>query len=41
VMVQARRNDLSLVLSIVTGQDAVMGQLLYFSRQTARALERA
>jgi predicted regulator of Ras-like GTPase activity (Roadblock/LC7/MglB family) len=41
VMVQARRKDLSLVLSIVTGHDAVMGQLLYFSRQTARALERA
>ncbi|MDM0014626.1 roadblock/LC7 domain-containing protein [Variovorax sp. J22P168] len=41
VMVQARRPDTTLVLSIVTGGEALMGQLLYFSRQTARALERA
>lgn len=41
VMMQSRRADVTLVLSIVTGSEAVMGQILYFARQTARALERA
>lgn len=41
VMVQARRPDVSLVLSIVAGPDAVMGQILYVSKQAARALEAA
>lgn len=41
LMVQVRRSDVSLVLTIVTGAEALMGQLLYFSKQTARALERA
>lgn len=41
VMVQARRPDVSLVISVVAGRDAVMGQLLYFAGQAGRALERA
>lgn len=39
VMVQARRADVSLVLSIIAGSGTLMGQLLYVSKQTARALE--
>lgn len=41
VMVQARRADVSLVLSIVTGGEALMGQLLYVSKQAARGLEQS
>lgn len=41
VMVQARRSDISLVLSVVAGQDAIMGQILYFAGQATRALEQA
>jgi predicted regulator of Ras-like GTPase activity (Roadblock/LC7/MglB family) len=40
-MVQARRPDVSLVLSIVMGSDAITGQALYFSKKAARALEAA
>lgn len=41
VMVQAHRSDVSLVLSVVAGQDAIIGQILYFSGQATRALEQA
>lgn len=41
VMLQARRDDVSLVLSVVAGRDAIIGQVLYFSRQAALALELA
>lgn len=41
VMVQAHRADVSLVLSVVAGQDAIIGQILYFAGQATRALERA
>jgi predicted regulator of Ras-like GTPase activity (Roadblock/LC7/MglB family) len=41
VMLQARRADVSLVLSIVAGPEAVMGQILYYSRRAALALESA
>lgn len=41
VMVQAQRADVSLVLSVVAGQDAIIGQILYFAGQATRALERA
>ena len=41
VMVQAQRRDVSLVLSVVAGQDAIMGQVLYFAGQATRALEQA
>lgn len=41
VMRQIRRKDVSLVLSIVAGREAIVGQMLYFSRQAARGLEQA
>lgn len=41
VMRQIRRPDVSLVLSIVAGRDAIVGQMLYFSRQASIALESA
>lgn len=41
VMVQAQRSDVSLVLSVVAGQDAIMGQILYFAGQATRTLEQA
>jgi predicted regulator of Ras-like GTPase activity (Roadblock/LC7/MglB family) len=41
VMRQVRRNDVSLVLSVVAGKEAIVGQMLYFSRQACRALEAA
>ncbi len=40
-MVQARRADVSLVLSVVMGGDAITGQALYFSKKAASALEAA
>lgn len=40
-ILQVRRADVSLIMSVVTGRDAVVGQVLYFSKQAARALERA
>lgn len=41
VVLQARRSDVTLVLSVVTSRDAIMGQLLYASRQAAKLLEDA
>lgn len=41
VMVQAQRADVTLVLSVVAGRDAIMGQILYFAAQATRALEAA
>jgi len=41
VMRQVRRNDISLVISVVAGREAIVGQMLYFSRQASRALELA
>ncbi len=38
-ILQVRRADTSLMISIITGNDAVVGQVLYFSKQAARALE--
>ena len=40
-ILQVRRADVSLIMSVVTGRDAVVGQILYFSKQAARALENA
>lgn len=38
-ILQVRRPDASLIISVVTGRDAVAGQVIYFSKQAARALE--
>lgn len=40
-IVQVHRADVSFILSVVTGSDAVVGQVLYFSKQAARELEKA
>lgn len=37
-ILQVRRPDASLIISVVTGREAVAGQVVYFSRQAARAL---
>jgi uncharacterized protein len=36
---QIRRDDLSLILSVIAGNDAIIGQVLYFSRQAAAGLK--
>ncbi|MES2972237.1 MAG: roadblock/LC7 domain-containing protein [Pseudomonadota bacterium] len=41
IMLQARRPQLNLVLSVVAGRDAIVGQMLYFSKLAARSLEQA
>lgn len=37
-IVQVRRSDVTLILSVVTGCDAVTGQVLYFSKRAASTL---
>ncbi|MCJ0762971.1 roadblock/LC7 domain-containing protein [Variovorax terrae] len=39
VMMQARHAQATLILSVVTSRDAVMGQALYFCRQAVQTLE--
>jgi predicted regulator of Ras-like GTPase activity (Roadblock/LC7/MglB family) len=39
IMVQAQRPDVSLVLSVVAGKDAIMGQVIYSAAQATRAME--
>lgn len=38
-ILQVRRDDVSLIMSVVTGRDAVIGQVFYFSKQAALALK--
>lgn len=38
-IVQIRRPELSLIMSVVAGREAVVGQVLYFSKQAALALQ--
>lgn len=40
-IVQVRRPDVSLIISVVTGRDAVTGQVVYFSKKAAQALQDA
>ena len=40
-VMQVRRPDVSLIVSVVTGRDAVTGQVLYFSKKAATALRTA
>ena len=40
-IVQVRRADVSLIVSVVTGRDAVTGQVLYFSKKAAQSLQDA
>lgn len=39
-ILQVRRPEASLIISVVTGSDAVAGQVVYFSKQAGRALEK-
>ncbi len=41
VMSQAKRSDVDLILSVVTGKDAVMGQLIYTTRSAIALLQSA
>jgi len=41
VMVQARGDALDLIVSVVTGRDAIIGQVLYFTKQAALTLHRS
>lgn len=40
-IVQVRRADITLSVSVVTGRDAVIGQVLYFSKKAAATLQAA
>ena len=40
-IVQVRRADVSLIVRVVTGRDAVIGQVLYFSKKAAASLQAA
>jgi uncharacterized protein len=41
VMVQARHDEIDLIVSVVTGRDAIIGQVLYLTKQVARTLREA
>lgn len=38
-IVQVRRPDVSLIFSVITGRDAVIGQVLYFVKRAAQSLQ--
>lgn len=40
-ILQIRRQEVTLILSVVTGRDAIIGQVLYYSKQVALALQKA
>lgn len=40
-IVQVRRDDVSLIVSTVAGADAVVGQVVYYSKKAALALQSA
>lgn len=39
VMMQARHPGMVMIISMITGTDAIMGQVLYFAKQATKALE--
>ena len=39
-IVQVRRPDVSLIISVITSSDSVIGQVAYFSKQAALTLEK-
>lgn len=41
IMMQARHATTVLIISIIAGKDAVIGQVLYLARQVSQALENA
>lgn len=40
-MAQAQHADVHLIVSVVTGSEAIIGQVLYATKQAARALRNA
>lgn len=41
LMLQARHPELTLIVSVVTGKDAIIGQVLYFAKQATLSLQQA
>lgn len=41
LMLQSRRPEVGLILSVITSREAVMGQALYLTRKAAQTLEKA
>ena len=41
LMLQARHPEVTLIVSVVTGRDAIIGQVLYFAKQATLALQQA
>lgn len=41
LMLQARHAEVDLIVSVITGKDAVIGQVLYLSKMATLALQRA
>lgn len=41
LMLQARHPDVTLIMSVVAGKEAIIGQVLYFAKQAALALQHA
>lgn len=39
-ILQIRHKEVTLILSVVTGRDAIIGQVLYYSKQVALALQK-
>lgn len=39
IMMQAKQSKLVLIISVITGKDAIIGQVLYFCRQASKKLE--
>lgn len=41
LMLQAKHPTINVIISIITSQDAVIGQVLYFAKQASKSLEAA
>ncbi|MET3492975.1 roadblock/LC7 domain-containing protein [Variovorax boronicumulans] len=41
LMLQARHEEMTLIVSVVTGKDAIIGQVLYFAKQATLLLQHA
>ena len=41
LMLQARHPEIALIVSVVTGKDAIIGQVLYFAKQATLSLQQA
>jgi len=41
LMLQARHPEVTLIMSVVAGKEAIIGQVLYFAKQAALALQHA